>query len=69
MSADKVSYRNPDRMNQIVETPDVKNKISHIGGRHLEETGIKTKLLGSEGATQHMEEEDINMTKEETGRK
>ena len=30
LSADKVSYHDPDKMNQIVETPDVENKISQI---------------------------------------
>ena len=30
LSADKVSYRDPDRMHQIVESPDVENKISQI---------------------------------------
>ena len=30
LSADKVSYRDPERMHQIVELPDVENKISQI---------------------------------------
>ena len=42
---------------------------THRGGRHLKETGIKTKLLASEGATQHMAGVDIHMTKEGIGRK